>query len=81
MIPQNSFYKKNNLNILSRRIITVLLSCREQSSYQNHTNQAPDTTEQNSEHRIQTHKIIIEQKRTLKIYPTLTRFKTVAVQA
>jgi hypothetical protein len=36
-------------------------SGREQSSYQNHTNQAPDTIEQNSEHRIQTHKFIIDK--------------------
>jgi hypothetical protein len=55
-------------------------SCREQSSYQNHTNQAPDTTEQNSEHQIQTHKFIID-KAVFEIYPMLTQFKTVAVQA
>ncbi len=36
-------------------------SGREQSSYQNHTNQAPDTIERNSEHRIQKHKFIIDK--------------------
>jgi hypothetical protein len=85
---ENKFKKRKNVTKkekqcgnLRRCFNRTEFSCREQSSYQNHTNQAPDTTEQNSEHRIQTHKIIIEQKRTLKIYPTLTRFKTVAVQA
>jgi hypothetical protein len=55
--------KKNSVATKGDVLIDMRLEflCREQSSYQNHTNQAPDTTEQNSEHRIQTHKFIIDK--------------------
>jgi hypothetical protein len=72
--------KKNSVATKGAILIDMRteFSCREQSSYQNHKNQAPDTTEQTSEHWIQTHKFIID-KAVFEIYPMLTRFKTVAV--